>query len=325
MFEVSIMDDRTRIAGGRSILTPAPSSIGEPHQAHKRQSADARFGRSVRTRPDFSAARDSFSSAPTPGSMSRSSSRGPSYAGPSRASFVKQEDDDDQLPRQERVQIMVGPINTEFTCSKANVLKSTVLQGYLVQRPGKHAFIMHPDLKEVSPLDFGCVVEYLRTNMYTPALVEASANRSDSRMFVLEGLTKELEFTDEIQRCGRLHVLAKKLSLPSMVEYVFKRLTQVRYPKAVLKPRVLLQLSKTIFSNDGPNVLQGQAQDQEDALENWLIKYIVENLEMITTWKDNSRLFWEVMHAGGNLSARVFRGRAELDEKFPDLIKIEDD
>ena len=177
---------------------------------------------------------------------------------------------------------------------------------------------MHPDLKDISPDDFAVVIEFLRTNMYTPTLVEAPTNCAEARMFVLEGLAKEVELADEIQRCGRRHVLAKRFGLPSMVDYVFKRLTQVRYPKAVLRHGVLLELARTVFG--GRN-----GEEREDGLEGWLIAFIVENLEVITMWRDTCKVFWEVMHASKGLSVRIFKARAELDEKFPDLIKVEDD
>jgi len=71
----------------------------------------------------------------------------------------------------------------------------------------------------------------------------------------------------------------------------------------------------------------GEEGSQEDALEYWLIGKIVENLEKTTTWNDTSKLFWQVMHAGKGreLSVKVFKKRVDLDRKYPDLVKIEDD
>jgi hypothetical protein len=96
-----------------------------------------------------------------------------------------------------------------------------------------------------------------------------------------------------------------------------------------MKHNVLLQLTNTVFTGSPATATGGQEgeQEQEDALENWLIGKIVESLEKITTWNDTSKLFWQVMHGGKgrDLSVKVFQRRADLDRKYPDLIKIEDD
>lgn len=242
---------------------------------------------------------------------------------------VKQEpNEDDLLARKERVRILLGSNNTEFTCSKISIAKSPVLSSYLVERPGQQPYIMNPTLKDVDPEDFKCVIDFLRTDMYAPALVEAPASRSDPRKYVLDGVVLDWECTREIQRCGRLHVLAKTFQIPSLVDYIFTKVTDVRYKPPVVKRAVLLQLTRTVFGGSARHShAAAKGQEQDGALEGWLIEKIVEKMEHITTDRETSRLFWEAMRAGSasGLAAKVFRGRAALEEKSPDVIKIEDD
>jgi hypothetical protein len=187
---------------------------------------------------------------------------------------------------------------------------------------------MNPALKDVDPDDFKCVIDFLRTDMYAPALVEAPASRSDPRKYVLDGIVLDWECTREIQRCGRLHVLAKTFLIPSLVDYIFTKVTDVRYKTPVVKRSILLELAKTVFSGATRHShTAAKGQEEDGALEGWLIEKIVEKLEHITADRETSRLFWEVMRAGRarGLATKVFRGRAALEEKSPDAIKIEDD
>lgn len=123
-------------------------------------------------------------------------------------------------------------------------------------------------------------------------------------------------------------MLAKTFQIPSLVDYIFTKVTDVRYKTPVVKRPVLLELTKTIFSGSARySHTAAKGQEQDGALEGWLIEKIVEKMEHITTDRETSRLFWEVMRAGSarGLAAKVFRGRAALEEQSPDAIKIEDD
>lgn len=331
MFGDQIMDDAARVNGGDSLLTPgvllgSTSSRRGPKRSFKKHPV----GRNIRARTGDSStwARSSASSPYASTAFPQTPSTSVSMD-VGRLPIVKKEpNEDDLLPRGERVQIFLGPNNTEFTCSKVNIAKSPVLWAYVVERAGQQSYIMNPALKDVSPDDFGCVIDFLRTNMFAPALFDAPVSRSDQRKYVLDGVTHEWEYISEIQRCGRLHVLAKKFQILSLVDYIFTRLTDVRYPTPVVRGGTLLELTKTVFCGKGRKVNTAlQCREQEGALERWLIEKIVERLETITTGRDSSKLFWEVMRAGKSreLAVKVFRGRAEQEEKFPDLIEIEDD
>jgi hypothetical protein len=282
MFGDTIMDDAVRISGGDSLLIPGNNNNGTLLGSFKRPFDERASGRNLR-------ARTSLMSTPT--KSSHSSSYGtssfaqtPSTTG--RATVVKMElNEDDLLSRKERVQILVRPINTEFVCSKANIAKSPVLASYVVEHAGQQPYIMNPALKDTDPGDFGSVIEYLRTNEYAPILIEAPANRSDSRKYVLDGVACDDDFLDAVQQCGRLHVVAKKFQMPSMVDYIFKRLTEVRYSNSVIKNAVFLQLTNIVFTGTSATTTggHGEEENQEDALESRLIGKIVENLEKITT------------------------------------------
>jgi hypothetical protein len=196
MFRDTIMDDAARISGGESLLTPGDNNNGTLSGSFKRPSDETAPGRNLR-------ARKSLMSTPTRPSCP--SSYGPSCFAQTPSTtgrapvVIKELNEDDLLPRKERVQILVGPVNTEFVCSKADIAKSPVLASYVVEHPGQPAYIINPAVKDTRPGDFGSVIEYLRTNECAPILVEAPPRRSDSRMYVLDRVAGDGDFLDAVQ------------------------------------------------------------------------------------------------------------------------------
>jgi hypothetical protein len=128
------MDDAALINGGDSILTPGAGLLGEGFgRRPKRPREKHTLGRSMRVRLGDS-------STPTQSTASLPFLRTPSTSVSMEVGtqVVKQEpNEDDLLARNERVLILLGHNNTEFTCSKVNIAKSPVLSAYLVERPGQ--------------------------------------------------------------------------------------------------------------------------------------------------------------------------------------------
>lgn len=160
------MDDAALVNGGDSILTPGVGLLGEGlGRGPKRPREKHPLGRSMR-------AKLGDSSTPAKSTTSSPFLRIPStsVSTEARTPVVKQEqNEDDLLARKERVLILLGRNNTEFTCSKINIAKSPVLSAYLVERPGQQPYIMNPALKDVDPDDFKCI-DFLRTTYMAPPL-----------------------------------------------------------------------------------------------------------------------------------------------------------
>lgn len=169
MFRGQIMADVEQINGDEPIL-PEGDGGTEGSQGVKRRIDNPNTGRNLRAGSGMS----SFQSRSI--TQNSTSSMRPdtlsTQATEEDDPMIKQEPNEDDLLRfKEKVRALVGPRNTEFTCSKTNIAKSPVLSAYLIDRPSEQSLVMHPNLEDIEPLDFKYIVESLRTDAYTPGLV----------------------------------------------------------------------------------------------------------------------------------------------------------
>jgi hypothetical protein len=234
----------------------------------------------------------------------------------------------------QRVKIYVGNTNAMCEVGLEDLDKSPVLKSLISNVGTDGAFIMHPELTKISADHFQSVREFLLTDEYTQALMDNPLGQ-EVLPKRLDGCTTAEHYRHEALRNGHLYVVAKFLSMRTLLDLIYRKITLAQFQPYGIE--CLLNLALTVFSRPDESRLIGifnpagldmNQECKDDVLEEWIVQSLGDRLQPMMI--NHARLFFEVANHGAcaarNLGERVLRRKVEFwNEAGSDVIAIEDD
>lgn len=252
----------------------------------------------------------------------------------SQAGFIKAEpsDDDDSniLAEEDLVEIFVGPANSRFQCSRANLAQSAILSDRITTRDGRQQpFVMDPSFADINPADFTAVVQFLNAHEYEPILL-----RSADGKHVLDDSTVPVDAATSLIRSAHLFNLAKRFQLPALAALIFRKILHGHGGR--YDPAAFLTFASDVLAYRDADFPDNAAEDNDDdggafairgLVEDWIIKFLAENMQHLLSGDDRgvAVAFWALIGSVKGVEARVMAKRLEFCTLYPGgRIKIED-
>ena len=234
----------------------------------------------------------------------------------------------------QRVKIYIGHTNTIFEVCLEDLDKSPILKVLFNDIGTNDPFVMHPELAKVSADHFQSVREFLLTDEYMPAILD-NPQGEDASPKKLDGCTTVEHYRQQALRNGHLYVIAKSLKMQTLLDLVYRKITEAQFEQYGLE--CLLSLAMTIFSRPNesqfggicnPVGMKDEEGRKEDVMEEWLVENLGDRFQPVMI--NHAQLFFDVANHGAcaarKFGERVMKRKVKFwDALQPNAIAIEDD